>query len=190
MAQALDTQTQLEKHVRITQHGKMKSWIASSLEFFEDTEDETEKTLTFHTLPHLMDSKADAGSLVDTVSITPQSASLVTSVVPRLLSVVEILKREYMKLLETKKSSRAIGLHQYNEIGTLEELGVVVDRTGVKERSAAGDADAAAVAEERRSKDIIQALSGKNHPKQTQTPFMRITLSTTERPELLAKGAS
>jgi hypothetical protein len=43
------------------------------------------------------------------------------SVVPRLISVVEIIKREYIKTLELKHSARLQGLHQYNYFGCLEE---------------------------------------------------------------------
>lgn len=46
-----------------------------------------------------------------------------TLVIPRLISVVEIIKREYIKSLHEKHSTRLIGLHQYNKLGTLEELG-------------------------------------------------------------------
>jgi len=52
------------------------------------------------------------------------SLSTVTMTVPRLVSVVEIIKREYSKTLETKHSSKLSGLHQYNEIGCLEDLGL------------------------------------------------------------------
>lgn len=41
--------------------------------------------------------------------------------VPRLISVVEIIKREYIKTLELKHSPRLHGLHQYNYFGCLEE---------------------------------------------------------------------
>jgi len=52
------------------------------------------------------------------------SLSTATMTVPRLISVVEIIKREYLKTLETKHSSKLSGLHQYNEIGCLEDLGL------------------------------------------------------------------
>ncbi|KJA17963.1 hypothetical protein HYPSUDRAFT_45820 [Hypholoma sublateritium FD-334 SS-4] len=159
-----------EKQIRIAQHGKMKSYIANALAFLE-TEDE-DKAVVLHTLPII--------PTVGEASITPKAASLATSAVPRLLSVVEILKREYISLLDARKSPRMIGLHQYNELGTLEALGVAI---GTAPAPGAGD-------EEQRSLDIIQALSGKNHPRQAQTPFMRITLSKAERPDLLAQGAT
>ncbi|RXW19764.1 hypothetical protein EST38_g6082 [Candolleomyces aberdarensis] len=48
----------------------------------------------------------------------------------------------------------------------------------------------AAVAAEERAEKIIEALSSKNHIRQTQTPFMRVTLSLTELPNLQANGAT
>jgi hypothetical protein len=51
----------------------------------------------------------------------PPSLAHTASTVPRLISVVEIIKREYLKKLELEHSSTLLGLHQYNEIGTLEE---------------------------------------------------------------------
>ncbi|KAF8958862.1 hypothetical protein BDZ97DRAFT_2046387 [Flammula alnicola] len=172
-----------QKHIRITQQGKMKSWITLSLKFFEVCC--LCRILTLHTLPALVDPDVHPCHLTDQQSIAQQTASIVTSVVPRLISVVEIIKREYIKNLETKRSSRTIGLHQYNELGTLEELGIVIDRTAGDGQEVIQDS-----AEAARSQDILQALGGKNHPRQTQTPFMRVTLSTVELPELLSKGAS
>lgn len=45
-----------------------------------------------------------------------------TALVPRLISVVEIVKREYVKMLDTSLAADGAltGLHQYNELGTLE----------------------------------------------------------------------
>ena len=77
-----------------------------------------------------------------------------TSTVSRLISVVEIIKREYLKLLETTHSTRFQGLHQYNEIGTLEDLGLVVASS-----SQTADVESAQV---ERSRNIIEAISGKH----------------------------
>ena len=46
-----------------------------------------------------------------------------TALIPRLISVVEIIKREYVKKLnpELAESGCLSGLHQYNELGALEE---------------------------------------------------------------------
>jgi len=42
-------------------------------------------------------------------------ADVTQSTIPRLISVVEILKREYLKTLDIS-SGKATGLHQYNEL--------------------------------------------------------------------------
>ena len=73
-----------------------------------------------------------------------------TSTIPRLISVVEIIKREYIKLLGQKQSSRLTGLHQYNEFVCLEELGIL-DNPG-----------ASANTEEQRAEQLKMALEGKN----------------------------
>jgi hypothetical protein len=73
---------------------------------------------------------------------SPLSPSV--TVIPRLISVVEIIKREYIKLLQEKHSTRLHGLHQYNEIGNVE--------SDQPEAQAEVDRDAA----------IAQALDGKH----------------------------
>lgn len=75
------------------------------------------------------------------------SKSSVTSAIPRLISVVEIVKREFVKSLALKHSTRLAGLHQYNEIGCLEDL----DTT-----------DKGAGPEEDRATELAMALNGKN----------------------------
>lgn len=76
----------------------------------------------------------------------PANPSLATTTIPRLISVVEIIKREYIKTLEVKHSPRLLGLHQYNEIGDLEAIGL-----GTKTASP-GD----------RANELMMALEGKN----------------------------
>lgn len=44
--------------------------------------------------------------------------------ISRLISVTEIIKREYLKKLRETHSNRLSGLHQYNKIGFLEDLGL------------------------------------------------------------------
>ena len=83
-----------------------------------------------------------------------------TTTVSRLISVVEVIKREYFKTLETTRSTRLHGLHQYNEIGTLEDLGLVVASSN---QTLAADAKKLGSAPEvERSRNIIEAISGKN----------------------------
>lgn len=145
------------------------------------TEQKNDKQpIVLHTLPKPPDSSKTPNN-----SLSP---SLLTA--PRLISVAEIIKREYIKELDKKRSSRLVGLHQYNEIGSLEESLVSGETT-----------------EEQRTQMIAMALEGKNlyavrpcvlirnlnhipSPKQRQSPYMRITLSFCELPELVAKGAT
>jgi hypothetical protein len=87
-------------------------------------------------------------------SVNQQSASNSFVIIPRLISVVEIIKREYIKVLQEKRSDRMNGLYQYNEIGTLEQLGVSVSRS-TEDISQISPEDA-------RSQQIMEALSGRN----------------------------
>ena len=77
----------------------------------------------------------------------------------RLISVVEIIKREYLKILETTHSTRLHGLHQYNEIGTLEDLGLVVASSN---QIADAKEELESAREIERSQNIIEAISGKH----------------------------
>ncbi|KAK0245882.1 hypothetical protein EDD85DRAFT_783653 [Armillaria nabsnona] len=156
------------QEIRITNHGKMQTWVAFALEHLQKDGSET---IVLHTLPTLQNlqgsSKPAKGSL-----------STATTTIPRLISVVEIIKREYIKILESKHLPRLFGLHQYNEVGSLEDIGLGEEDTTPEDK------------EEKRAASIITALEGKNYPKQIQTPFMRITLSHCELPELVVKGAT
>jgi hypothetical protein len=50
-----------------------------------------------------------------------RSMPVSTTTIPRLISVVEIIKREYLKTSEITQSRVLSGLYQYNEIGYLEQ---------------------------------------------------------------------
>ncbi|KAG2362812.1 hypothetical protein BDR07DRAFT_1406193 [Suillus spraguei] len=76
--------------IRIMRQGKIRYWVKHGLDFFQEYPD---KPLTLHTSP---------------VDITQ-------STIPRLISVVEILKREYVKSLDVS-AGQLTGLHQYNEL--------------------------------------------------------------------------
>ncbi|KIY72337.1 hypothetical protein CYLTODRAFT_449891 [Cylindrobasidium torrendii FP15055 ss-10] len=136
--------------IRITQHGKMKDWVGNALKHFETP---NAPPLTFHTL-----------------SATP--SQLCTNTTPRLISVVEIIKREYLSALKAKQSPRLEGLHQYNQVCILEET-----------------LTASTVGDKPRNEQLVDALSGSN-PKHVQTPYMRITLSVNEIPQLKDNGAT
>lgn len=83
----------------------------------------------------------------------PQRGALsnATTTIPRLISVAEIIKREYVKVLESKRSARLEGLHQYNEIGCLEDLSLDLGGNKGEDEN-----------ERTRAEEIVQALSGRN----------------------------
>lgn len=121
-----------------------------------------------------------------------------TSTIPRLVSVVEIIKREYAKeaakrrATENANDSSSAGLHQYNELSTLEDLGIVE-----QQEDAPDDAE-----------QLRQALEGKNlcasgfiyipedtlilalSLKQKLTPHLKVTLSVRTQPMLETRGAT
>ncbi|KAJ7108724.1 hypothetical protein C8R44DRAFT_884761 [Mycena epipterygia] len=160
--------------IRITNHGKIKTWVAFALDFLEKHE---HIPIVLHTLPAPPKSTPASENVEGAEPVqpvkNPPSVSHTASTVPRLISVVEIIKREYVKKLELEHSSTLTGLHQYNEVGTLEDLGLAVTGTELPL-----DADSL------RSQEIVAALEGKTHLKIKQTPFMKITLSRVDLSEL------
>ncbi len=52
---------------------------------------------------------------------TRNGFSASTTAIPRLITVVEIIKREYLTVMNAKRSPQLVGLFQYNEIGSLED---------------------------------------------------------------------
>ncbi|KAI0364753.1 hypothetical protein BV20DRAFT_974047 [Pilatotrama ljubarskyi] len=97
--------------------------------------------------------------------------------IPRLVSVVEIIKREYLKTLDPglAEGGSLSGLHQYNEVGDLAEAGYI-EGTGDEEQA--------------RLESLALALQGRNHVKQKKIAFMRVTLCRKEIPQLIARGAT
>jgi len=122
--------------IRVTGHGKMKDYIRHALKHFQSKPGEP---LTLKTPP------TEVGS----------------SAIPRLVSVVEIIKREYLESLDVA-SGELDGLHQYNRlVAVRQEIGEGTDG-GI---------------------DLAQALEGKNHPKQVFHPYMEVTLSKSVLPD-------
>ncbi|KAG2036285.1 hypothetical protein BDR03DRAFT_921708 [Suillus americanus] len=120
--------------IRITRQGKIRFWVKHGLDFFQVSSENPDKPLTLHTSP----------------------ADVAQSTIPRLISVVEILKREYLKTLDISVG-QLTGLHQYNEL-QWEQRGEI-----------------AAEGEDRAS-TITRVLEGKKHPKLTLAPYMKVTL--------------
>ncbi|KAI0324676.1 hypothetical protein GY45DRAFT_1313462 [Cubamyces sp. BRFM 1775] len=176
--------------IRITTHGKMTNWVTYALEHLKKYE---ERPLVLHTLPAAQgkgkcpEAQADTGTEADgappaapkpkpnakkTEGLHPSMATI-----PRLVSVVEIIKREYLKTLDPGLAERGSlsGLHQYNEIGDIVEAGYVEREVD---------------AEEERLESLAQALQGRNHVRQKKIAFMRVTLSRKAIPELVGRGAT
>lgn len=147
-----------------------KSWLSISLQKHKDT------PLTFHTLPaphkdsHQLAPEQPVAPLNVSESIQPvaemkketkepskpkNTLSPSTTTIPRLISVVEIIKREYIKTLELKHSTRLAGLHQYNEIGCLEQESEL-DLKSAEGSTSAENTDA------RRMDALAVALDGKH----------------------------
>ncbi|KAL1745143.1 hypothetical protein HDZ31DRAFT_18580, partial [Schizophyllum fasciatum] len=87
-----------------------------------------------------------------------------TTAMSRLISVAEIIKREYLSELDKGKSARLCGLHQYNHIGYTE--GTQTPGKGKQKEE-----------QHSRPEAILDALSGSKHIVQRQLPWMSITLS-------------
>ena len=63
--------------------------------------------------------------------------------IPRLISVVEIIKREYIKTLEQTHSTRMHGLHQYNHFVSVSHYSTsTVEEVQTEEERAARIAEA------------------------------------------------
>lgn len=109
-------------------------------------QDSSEVPLRLHTLP--VPKKDVIGSAAEAPTDPKPDAKEPgllpsTLAIPRLVSVVEIIKREYLKTLEISHSRSLVGLYQYNEIGFLEH-------------------EAGEPAERNRAQSIALALEGKN----------------------------
>ncbi|KAF8558092.1 hypothetical protein OG21DRAFT_1504455 [Imleria badia] len=136
--------------IRITRQGKLRVWVKKALDFFESHPD---KPLVLYSAP----------------------ADVSASTIARLVSVVEIIKREYLKGRDVSAGD-ASGLHQYNEL-LFEQQGRI-PAEGEDRR------DALQVALEGHSQCVTRcccrvADPSWNSVKQAFAPHMKITLSTT-----------
>lgn len=135
--------------VRITTHGKIKTWVQFALDFLDENED---RSLTFHTLP---------------LPGSPPSAKVSTATIPRLLTVVEIIKREHLERLKDRRSLSLAGVHQYNEVRAFQDL----------------------IPSGAPTSDVTEALSGPN-VQIKKTVFMKVTLSRKKLQHLVDRGAT
>ncbi|KAF8485863.1 hypothetical protein DFH94DRAFT_622310 [Russula ochroleuca] len=177
--------------MRITQGGKIRAWVEFALKIFEENE---EKALVLHTLPAVAKGKSKENGRTEVTASdgnepqdTPQSPkgtnadnkeksglSGSTTAIPRLITVVEIIKREYVAAMNAKQSPHLIGLFQYNEIGSLE------DQVDNKREEGEGD----------RVKMITEALAGSKEVRVTRTPYMKVTLCRRELAGMKESGAT
>ncbi|CAL1710733.1 unnamed protein product [Somion occarium] len=155
MAAAVDESTPDESIIhdmRITQHGKMNAWVEFALDFLHQN---PETGITLHTLPAPKRQTPTEPAVEqppepkDSSQAKPDRMPPSMSTIPRLISVAEIIKREYLKTLSSDDAQEGVltGLHQYNVIGTLPD------------ESPAGAEDP----EAERLQAISAALTGKNH---------------------------
>ncbi|KAL1685540.1 hypothetical protein GGG16DRAFT_66087, partial [Schizophyllum commune] len=121
--------------VRVTSSGKIRYYVAYALERLQEAPSE----------PLIL--RVDS-----------------TVAMSRLISVAEIVKREYLTELDKKKSTRLNGLHQYNFIGYTDGA-LSSDKGKGKEKEVS------------RPEAILDALSGSKYIVQRQLPWMSITLS-------------
>ncbi|TFY72052.1 hypothetical protein EVG20_g978 [Dentipellis fragilis] len=157
--------------MRITSHGKMRGWVDFALQFFEAN---GERPLVLHTLPAKPKDEQVNGVAEGTETrgekTKEKSMASATATIPRLVSVVEIIKREYLKTIDMQKELEKSGLYQYNEIGYLEEEQEVEESL------------------EDRADMIAKALDGTKNVRIQRTPYMKVTLCRTELPQLATQG--
>jgi hypothetical protein len=130
---------------------------------FIGAQENEKKALVLHTLPavnktgSIMSGKTgvDAGDNDDTqandtaTKDKKKGLSPSTTAIPRLITVAEIIKREYLLAMDARRMPDLVGLYQYNEIGCIEN--------GV-ENEADEETDEGA---EDRMKMLAKALEGK-----------------------------
>ncbi|KAF8274827.1 hypothetical protein EI94DRAFT_1775770 [Lactarius quietus] len=146
--------------MRITQGGKIRAW------------ENEEKALVLHTLP-----AANKGESIGKRKGRKEGLSPSTTTIPRLITVAEIIKREYLLAMDARRMSNLVGLYQYNEIGCIEN-GVENEAYEEKDEGA-----------EDRMNMLANALEGKN-VKIERTPYMRITLCRKELASIKSRNTT
>jgi hypothetical protein len=137
-------------------------------EKYMGAQENEEKALVLHTLPEAAKAKSKKNDRTDVAAgddgheprdapQPPQSIDAVdqetrglsasSTTIPRLISVVEIIKREYLAAMNARRSPDLVGLYQYNEMGSLEDR---VEDEREEEEETAGN----------RIKMITEALNG------------------------------
>ncbi|KAG8776526.1 hypothetical protein FRC12_000856 [Ceratobasidium sp. 428] len=152
--------------MRVAAHGKISTLVTFAIKFLKNPT----RPLVLHTLPHKQSTGQHGKEASVTSEPTPkkQRMSPSTNDVPRLISVVEIIKREF----------KDAPLHQYNEIGCLDEP------------NSSGAAVIPSEPGEERQAALQNVLQGKDHIPIKRTPYMKITLSQALLPELSTAGTT
>ncbi|KAG8826410.1 hypothetical protein FRC19_008977 [Serendipita sp. 401] len=154
------------KEIRITDHTKIRNFVAFGLKCLTET---PRATIMLHTLPHFS-GKDD--SLPEEPPVKKEKLASSTANIARLVSIAEIIKREFASLVSANKgiphNPPGTLLHQYNIINILLE----------------------APTKETKRVDVLQALEGKSHLRRNNTPYMKIYLSTCVRDDLVTTGAT
>ncbi|QRW17866.1 hypothetical protein RhiXN_02790 [Rhizoctonia solani] len=151
--------------MRIASHGKISLLVDFALKFLKEN---PTRPLVLHTLPHKPD--RETSGLLDP-SAKKRKIEPSTTNVARLISVVEIIKREF------KDDS----LHQYNEIGCLDAPSSRAEGSGTRIPNEPGVERQAA---------LRKVVEGKNYLPIQRTPYMKITLSRAALPESQALNAT
>lgn len=151
--------------IRITRHGKLRVWIKKALDFFEVRSIAHETA----TRPTLAQSHPDSPLVLYSAP-----ADVSASTIARLVSVVEIIKREYLKGRDVS-SGDASGLHQYNQL--------LFEQQGRIPVEGEDRGDALQLALDGHSQCVTRCCyrvvdSSCNSVKQSFAPHMKITLST------------
>ncbi|KAG9124455.1 hypothetical protein FRC07_011582 [Ceratobasidium sp. 392] len=155
--------------MRIAAHGKISGLVTFALKFLKEN---PTRPLVLHTLPHKHGvTQQETGSSATEPVAKKRKITASTNDTPRLISVVEIIKREF----------KDAPLHQYNELGCLDEPGT----EGTDARTAIPNEPG-----EERQMALQNALQGKDHIPIQRTPYMKITLSQVALPELSTAGAT
>ncbi|KAJ1307454.1 hypothetical protein OPQ81_001554 [Rhizoctonia solani] len=153
--------------MRVASHGKISVLVDFALKFLKEN---PTRPLVLHTLPYKSGTGAEENKRLEPDAKRRKIEPSTTNVA-RLISVVEIIKREF----------KEGPLHQYNEIGCLDPPSSREGGPGVGVPSEPGAERWAA---------LQRIVEGKNHLPIQRTPYMKITLSQTELPESEASNTT
>ncbi|KAL7412002.1 hypothetical protein BDY24DRAFT_394266 [Mrakia frigida] len=198
--------------MRISTQGHLKNYVAFALKFLQEN---PPRPLTMHTLPPTP-TPTSAEPLASSSTFKPKPSkarSNTTHLIPKLISTVEIVKREYLALLALDREAQRLRLREVakgkgkevekdvsmedddEEERGEEEEGMrglwQYNETGCLEdleedtsaEEGGGERDSVREAELALER-LKEVLSGKVGPKMVHTPYFKVTLSTIPLPEM------